>query len=344
MQEDNLPDAGTVDAPLTFDQQVERIGTLMAPDDPATPDPADPEVEAEADAGPEVTDDPVTDEPAAEDVDQEDAEDPDGSDEPEIKGGRFAPDTAKVTLDDGTVISVADLKRNNLFQRDYTRKTQELAAEREQVTSRKTEVDQQAQSLGQLSQYLNWYAEHYLPGPPQPPTDPNDPIAELNYSREFRAWQQQQGLRDYFNTELAKLEDGKKQETEAQKRQRLQTEARTLVEKDKSFADPVRFKAFYTEAVTKGGEYWGLTEGDLAGIEGHKQWLVLRDALAYRRLQAKAPNAVEQVKAKPKMVTGNNRRVDPGQKQNGERRVLSERLRKSGSMDDAVSLLSKFNL
>lgn len=166
MSDDNLPEAsGPVDDELkTFDQSVEDISNLLG-DDPAT-DPiagdADP---AKADAGDD-GDEPEID--VSEDVeDSEGDENEDGSDEPEIKGGRFAPDTAKVTLEDGTVITVADLKRNNLFQRDYTKKTTELAAEREQINSRATEVNQQAQSLAQLAERLQHFSHTYLPTPPR---------------------------------------------------------------------------------------------------------------------------------------------------------------------------------
>jgi hypothetical protein len=342
MSEDNLPavEAGPVeDAPKTFDQQIERIGQLIG--DPATDLAEEEETVETAEEG-----EAEEAEAPTEDVEQEDTADEDGSEEPDIKGGRFAPDTAKVTLDDGTVTTVAELKRNNLFQRDYTKKTTELKAEKEAVTVDRQKVDQQAQSLGQLSQYVNWFAEHYLPKQPEPFTgSPDaDPIGYMKHMQSVEAWQQQQGLRQYFETELAKIEDGKKRETEAQKTERLRSEARALVEKDKTFADETKRMAFLNEAATKGAEYWGLTREEIAGIDSHKQWLILRDALEYRRLKAKAPAAVEQVKAKPKMVTGNNRRVDPGNKANSERRVLSERLRKSGSIDDAVSLLSKFNI
>jgi len=124
MSENNPPaDAGTVDdAPLSINEGVENLTSLLA--DPETDLPTDQEDEAiaEADDG----EDPDVD--VSEDVDPDEAaEDSDGPQDADIKGGGFAPDTAKVTLEDGTVISVADLKRNNLFQRDYTRKTQELA-------------------------------------------------------------------------------------------------------------------------------------------------------------------------------------------------------------------------
>jgi hypothetical protein len=58
-------------------------------------------------------------------VSQEDGT-PDPQDQKVSKGGEFVPDTGKVTLADGTILTVAELKRNNLFQQDYSRKTMDL--------------------------------------------------------------------------------------------------------------------------------------------------------------------------------------------------------------------------
>ena len=339
MSDDNLPApaAGPVDDAPSYDEIVGDISNLI---DPET-DLEDGEEVNEADP-----DDALLDEvePDAEDVEQDDdATDDDGSDEPDIKGGRFAPDTAKVTLEDGTVITVADLKRNNLFQRDYTKKTTELAAEREQINARKSEVDQHAQSLSQDFQFVNWFAEHYLPKQPVPPTDPNDPIAEIQYGRDLRAWQELQGVRQYFDSKLSEMEQSKQAETSAQKQARLRAEAQALVAKDKTFADEQKRSAFLNEAAQKGAEYWGLTREELAGIESHKQWLVLRDALKYRALQAKAAGVAQQVKAKPAVPVG-GKRVAPGTRTNSQKQARSERLRRDGSFDNGVAALMDFDL
>ncbi len=339
MSDDNLPApaAGPVDDAPTYDELVGDISNLIDPDEP------------DLEAGEEVNEadtDEVADEvtePDAEDVEQDDAEDEDGSEEPEIKGGRFAPDTAKVTLDDGTVTTVAELKRNNLFQRDYTRKTTELKAEREAFTTERQTVDQQAQSLKQTLAYANWFAEHYLPKEPAPPNDPNDPIAELTYNRELRAYQQQQGLRQYFDAELQKMDEAKTGETRAQLQERLKAEAHALVSKDKSFADRAKYQAFMQEAAKVGGEAYGLTTDDLAGLTDHRQLLILKDALAYRRLRAKAPDVAQQVKGKPPVATGGKRLV-PGAKQSSEKQARSERLRRDGSFDNGVAALMDFDL
>jgi hypothetical protein len=340
MSIDNLPgeQPGPVDdAPKSEAELVADIADLLD-DDPET-DPA--KEEAQATAGKTEDGDEPEIEIEPEDVeDKANADDPDGSQEPEIKGGRFAPDSAKVTLDDGSVITVADLKRNNLFQRDYTKKTTELAAEREQITARKSEVDQQAQSLAQLAERLTVFSQKYLPQPPEPftGTPDTDPIGYMRYMQQKEVFEQ-------AVAEFNGIDSGKSQLTEAQQRelaeqahQASSTEVAKLIERDKFFAKPENVKAFFEDAVALGGEAWGLTAEDIGALGSHKGFLVLRDAVRYRKAIAKAAGVKQQVQAKPVVAAG-GRRADPKARVTAERNARSERLRTTGSFEAGVAAI-----
>ncbi len=335
MSIDNLPDEkGPVDDAMTYDQQVEDISNLLG--DPE-PDPAKDE-----DANAENEDDPEI-ELSPEDVADEDSEETDDGSVPEIKGGRFAPDSAKVTLDDGTVTSVAELKRNTLFQRDYTRKTTELSAEREQMQAHVAEVNQRAQSLSQQADYIEWFSQNYLPQAPQPPSDPNDPVGYLDYVRRKEAYEQVQGTINYFQSQKQQAEYEARQQHEQQSRQEMQSEMQALVSKDKLFADNTKAKAFLEEVAEKGAEWWGVTRQDIGQIRTAKAFLILRDAMRYRKAVAKAPELTKQVSAKPQMVTG-GKRAAPGAKVTTQRAARSEALRSTGSFDAGVKSLMDLDL
>ena len=100
------PDVSTPAPAQTYEEHVEDISKLL--EDPATDLPEGEEDNAEAAPVANPEDDPLGLD-AAEDVGEASAGEPEGS-EAEIKGGRFAPDSAKVTLDDGSVITVADAR------------------------------------------------------------------------------------------------------------------------------------------------------------------------------------------------------------------------------------------
>lgn len=344
MSNDNLPaeNAGPVaDAPRSSAELVDDIADLL--EDPAEDLPEDDQAQAKAgetDEGdePEVEIDP-------EDVENaESADDEDGS-EPEIKGGRFAPDSAKVTLEDGSVITVAELKRNNLFQRDYTKKTTDLAAEREQINARKSEVDQQAQSLAQLAERLTEFSKAYLPQPPEPFTgnSDDDPLGYMRYMK----------ARDAYDTAVRSFNgivEGRTQltakeqhEREEQATKALSDELQLLRTKDRFFADNDRAKAFFAEAAEKGAGYWDLTPDDVRGLRSHKAIRILRDAMNYRKALEKAANTQKQVQAKPVMVKG-GKRADPRTKVSSEKVARSERLRRDGSFQNGVAALMDLDL
>ena len=120
MENATSPEAGTAGTDTSFDKGVDDTASLLSEPDEDLQN--EEQAHAKQGSGPDDASDAVDD--------QVDAEEGDGPDEI-AAGGRFVSRDAKVRLDDGTVISVGDLARNNLYQRDYTRKTEELKAERE---------------------------------------------------------------------------------------------------------------------------------------------------------------------------------------------------------------------
>ena len=323
------------DAPLSFDAAVENLNAVLDDPEDSPPEPvADEQDNASADE--EGWEDP--DLTLAEDVEADDDAETDGPEDAEIKGGRFAPDTAKVTLEDGTVITVADLKRNNLFQRDYTKKTQELSEARKAFEQQQSSVSEQAQALNALAEQINAIGQRYLPQPPAPPK-PNDPVAYINYLRDkekydaaVAEWQGFEQQRQY----LTQIE-GQKQEQHRQ--EAVQQEMRALVERDPFFAEPQRVRAFFEEAVDLGSKYWGLNREQVMGLNSGAALQVLREAMLYRKAVERSKDTQQKVQSKPQMGKG-GRRADPTARSNSERRARSEQLRKTGSIESAVAVLS----
>jgi hypothetical protein len=333
-----------VTTPQTFDENVEDISKLLS--DPVTDPAEDAEEEAAAATEPEAVedDDPLGLDVEAEDVGEADEEEPDGSEESEIKGGRFAPDTAKVTLDDGSVITVADLKRNNLFQRDYTKKTTELKAKETEVEALKSEVSQQAQSLAQFRDYAAWYAEQNLPKQPAPFTGNRiaDPMGYLEWSQKNDEWLAHVEAYNQFQAHKQAEEQSKAGETQKQAEARLARERDALLKAIPVLKDPVKGKQTWEAIVAGAQSEYGITAEEVNTVGDHRMLVALRDALAYRRIKAKAPQVQAQVAAKPAMKPGKRAPTNAGPSK--ERAARSEQLRKTGSIDDAVALLSSFNL
>jgi hypothetical protein len=323
---------------VTFDEHVEDL-TKTLQDDPLLADPVEASVE-ETPAADDPDDDPLGLE--AEDVDTETADEPDES-ETEIKGGRFAPDTAKVTLDDGTVTTIAELKRGTLFQRDYTQKTQALSEEKKTFEAERQQVSQYAQQVEQLREYASWYAEQYLPKKPEPFAGDrmNDPMGYLQWSQKNDEWLAHAQAFQQFQQQKTAADEQKKGETDKQFQARRLQEAEALGKAIPVFKDPVKGKAAW-EAMVAGAAEYGFSPEDLDAVVDHRQLVILREALAYRRLKAKAPQAPTEAARRPPVREG--RRAPADQQQTRQKQQLAEQLNRPGNFDAGVALLRNLNI
>lgn len=101
-------------------------------------------------------------------------------DEGEVEGQPEAeeePGATMIKLPSGEEISLTEIEAGAFRQADYTRKTMELAKEREQAEALKTDFQAKTQLFQQTFQKLGAFAESLLP--PMPPvslaqTDPNE--------------------------------------------------------------------------------------------------------------------------------------------------------------------------
>lgn len=342
MPDNNLPaSVGPVDVPEPLPSEeslVEDISNLL--EDPA---PDLPEPEPEAEAAP-VDDDPYgLAETGAEDV-AADTANVDDESEPEIKGGRFAPDTAKVTLDDGTVTTIAELKRGTLFQRDYTKKTQELSKERETFDAERQQVSQYAQSLEKSREYLTWYAEQHLPKQPEPFAGDarTDPQGFLEWQQDVAKWQTHAQAWQKFKADQEAESERKTGETAEQAKKRIAEETELLFKAIPVLKDRVKGKQVWDNIVAGAGQHYDLTPEDVTNLRSHKAIIILRDALAFKRINASAKTVQAQVAKRPVVTSG--RRTALNAAQSREKQVRTERLRSDPSFANGVAALMDFDL
>lgn len=333
---------GTDVAPATEQDHVAALENLLEPPETDQPDESE---EPEAAQQKTDEDDPLGLDTMAEDVAEDAADETDGPDA-EIKGGRFAPDSAKVNLDDGTTITIAELKRNNLFQRDYTSKTQALSEERKTLDAEREQWSQYAQSLSQSRDYLAWYAETQVrQKQPEPFKGDalNDPAGFMKWQQDMSEWQTHLQAYQSFMAQRQSEDTRKTGESEQQTQAQQQQQLMALRNAMPVLNDPVKGKAALDALEAGATRLYGYTAEDLKGkaFKDHRDLLVLRDALAFHRIKEKAPKVQEQIAAKP--VTP-GKRTAPQTVSVKARQERTERLRKSGSFEDGVASLTDFNL
>lgn len=313
----DTPEPGHVKAEVQKPEEAEA-------DEADTPE--DPESEIAEDEGEEVDPD---DEPAADEAEDEPA--------PTTSA---AADDAVVTLEDGTQISVRELKRGWLRENDYTRKTMALSEESKTLEAQRQRVLQHAQQIKEQRELLASMQERLIPPMPDDSQLRDDPIgylearnahenavAQFHQLRQAGEWERQQ--------------QAEQQQAEIQKL--VAAERQKLIERIPEFRNPEHAKAANAEMQDVFRREYGLEPNDYAGIFDHRAVRVMLDALAYRKLQAQKPVAKAKVENKPPVMKAGKRPSVQASKQ-AEHQKKIDRLRKTGSSDALEAVLMDLDL
>jgi hypothetical protein len=192
--------------------------------------------------------------------------------------------------------------------------------------------------LSQFRDYAAWYAEQFLPKPPEPFTgDPrSDPLAYLEWQQKRDEYQAHLQAWQTF-TQQREAEEKRKAETAAEEsRNRVLAEREALFAKIPTLKDPSKGDALWKSFKQGAQEHYGIPPDLVDSVGDHRLILVLRDALEYRRLKAKAPQVREEVSRRP---PPSGKRFDANANARRDQQARTERLQQTGSFDDGVAAL-----
>lgn len=308
----NLPSGGTENA-----DPVDMISDLLerekAPTKPAAAKP-------DADPGPEV--DPADADPSTEaeedDADAEDAEQTDEQPEPE-------PELYTVKTG-GTEIQVTRDELVRGYQRlsDYTRKTQEVSAARQQVEAEAQRISAERAHYSQNLEQLSTVLQSTLP--PRPPLEmaDTDPIGYTQANARWEASVQQ--LQHVFG-ERQRIQEQHQQHVAAQQQQQLASAAQYLQELVPEWRDEKR-AAKEKRAVAEHLRSRGYSDAEIAQAADPRAVAMALDAMRYRELVANKPKVDERLKAAPRVVKPGSGIAPPD-----KRKSLTQQLKRSGGND-----------
>lgn len=333
MQNGDLPAAGTADSTsVSFSQSVDDITALLSgPPEEATSDENQDNQQAE-DQQATAEDDLVLDD---EDIDgAEDSED-DSQDTVDSDKGRFVSDTAKVKLEDGTIMSIADLKnRTKDFQRDYTAKQEALSSEKKKFEEDKDFVGRHALDLAERRKQFLQLEQKWAPPRPDPAMRSTDPIGYMEAKDIWEEYQRDvQTLKNEDAQAAAKSNQQSEEEAEATK----QAEAKLLFEKAPHLKNPKVYQQFWEDAVTTMAKY-GFSPEELGTATSHKIYLAMIDLNRYRKALEKRSQVQTQIRDKPQMVQG-QKRQDQGMNRAKQNKVRAETLRRTGTFEAGIAAL-----
>ena len=292
------------------------------------------------------------DEPLEEDVLEEEAEE---ESEEESEEEEFDEDEQEEVEEvysvkvDGEEIEVNldELIKGYSRQSDYTRKTQELASERNQmaelqqqwaneISQAQAERQQYISALGQVIQNQMAGLEQYARINWEQLRE-EDPIAFVTKKEEFRDAQER-----VRQAQAQQYQEQQRQEAEIEKVRKLavQEEYKRLVEAVPEWGDSDKRGKIASEISSYAIEQ-GFTQQELKDLIDHRSLIVLMKAQKYDALQ-KSDVKAKKVKNKPKVVRsgkGSNKKQDTAR----SKRIASmKRLKQSGKPEDAASLFEDF--
>ena len=240
-------------------------------------------------------------------------------------------------------VTLDELTKGYSRESDYTKKTMDLSNQRKEVESLQSNLkkefeavkssrNQYAEQLQVLTQNLQ-QQEQNIDWDNLYQTDPAEYVklkAESDKKKEALNLAQQEQMR---------IQQEQRSEQEKVYNEYIAKERKILAEKLPVYADKNK-SAEFTKRLSSFAKESGYSDQEIAMMVDHRAVLLLADAYRYNQLK-KTKLSGNKVNKAPRIVTSNasNVREDSDQKQNVDKRMT--RLKKSGHIKDAQSVLKE---
>lgn len=295
--------------------------------------------DSDEDSEEEDLDDPDADETE----DEEESEDVDEEEEDSEEA-----DDAFTVIEDGKEVSVSreEAKSGYLRQKDYTRKTTAVAAERKTLNEQRDLLQAERTQAAQYLQSLEGAIT--ATGPAETPDwdalKDSDPAA---YSVAMADHQRRQEQLRAVHTEQQRLQHEMTEAHEARKNELVAAEQELLLAAKPEWTDQKVAREDIAALTAFAEERFGYTAEDMANVIDHRALLMLQDAMTLHNMQESGKKVLKTKRKKSLKTltpggTGRTRKPKKTKKSSDETKIrdASERLDKEGSRDAAVELLS----
>jgi hypothetical protein len=255
----------------------------------------------------------------------------------------YAHGNARTRLRDGTVTTVGELKKAAEQAKEYQRQLQERETRDREFEQRQAQIAAQEQYFtNTVNQAKAVLQANFPPKPDEKLLEQGDTFTymeqKVRYDAAVEKWRQ---LDHAQKVQSQQAEQKRQEET----KQRIAQELQLLKDAVPETRTEEGFKAFREDILTYGPKEYGFSAEELANRTDHRDFLVLKDAIAYRKLQAEKAKVAAKVKdVPPVQVQAPGRRVSPAEKQAQSVKTDFNRLRQTRSLDDALAILNQYDL
>lgn len=259
------------------------------------------------------------------DEDYEDAEEDDESEDPteDVHTVKVDGEEKQVTLD--------ELKRSYSGQQYIQKGMQQAAEVKKQAEEAYYALMRERESVQTLVQQAQSGVNLIPPAEPDSAMFENDPLgymeAKIQYDNQVKE----------YNANAEKFQEVLNRQSEAEQIARAEyarQEANKLVEVIPELADAGKASKF-KESIMKAASHYGYSPEEVAAISSSRDFVVLRDAMRWQELQAGKETVKKKVNKAPPIKAGAKKVRTNGDKS----RKAQEKLKRSGSIDDALALI-----
>ena len=244
------------------------------------------------------------------------------------------PQTFSVKVDGKELeVSLDELKRGYSGQSYINQSMQKVAEARKETEQLYATL---AHERGQVQQALQLLQDGTLSTPPVAPDEAlfqSDPLgymeAKLSYDKQAGEYPERLGYLQQQVQANSEVQQHAKQAYLAKEAELLQGFAPELFDQEKG-------GEARKQLVSSAAEAYGFTAEELGALMDHRHVRVLMDAVRYQELQNGSGKKRVEQKMKNKPVRSSKRRVNAEQ---AKRRKAQQKLKKSGSIEDAMSLI-----
>ena len=314
--------------------EVEAVEDNLVEDQADEADQSDDDLADAEDADP--SDDDDAEDLSSEDDDEEITEDDNDeeTDEAQLFTVKVDGKEEQWTLDQLIQSASGQGKINKGFQEVGAAK-REVEAMREEVKSREAQLAQYEQMVLQAVQATQSGANLQPPTPPSEDLLAKDPIgyleAEVRYKKELAAFEQNAQM-------VYAIAQQQNQRSQAERAAFVEQQAKILAEAIPEYADPQKREGF-AKSLLETGQRYDFSPEELIGVTDSRYVRVLNDAKKYHELMAQRQSAQKKVQQKPAtqpIRAGAKKTAEPA---NTARKKAQQRLKRTGSIDDAISLI-----
>lgn len=239
---------------------------------------------------------------------------------------------------DGEEITVEELKAANLRQRDYTRKTQELAEQRKALEAKELELDGERAQYNQLLPALKERLEYKEPEPDWDTLYDTDPTMAAKAERQWRKQQEER------QAQIAAVQ-AEQQRVQALQQQKMQQMQEQYVTQQREMLPEVipewRDSKVAAQEATQIRDFLlgeGFTEQDISGLTNATLVKLARKAMLYDRGETRVTAAkAKPKKARAKTLKSGTKASQPRPKSDAQKAI--QNAKKSGRVQDAAQAI-----